>query len=318
MNKDSVKRLIIRLLIDREICGYDAYKELIAKGVRLRSNYLYMILCEMRNKGLLKARWVDDQKGRRKHLYSLSENGQEEFRQQVRDSLNVMMDAFVHANLNTRDLSDHLFALKGAFAWSGIPPPGEGSKFVFTIPSFDPLSCYPLQLRVASEMYPTVSLFVVKPSGVKYYDDRPNVTFVDGQRHDMPLKDGFADYLMLEGFPKAVPETKTILECARVLNDRGHLIVRVPGVMVEENKPRFNNFAEFALKQYYDNAGQDRIVSITRVRSLLAGCFGKLMEAELRGTFVIYAGEKKSAREPSVLRERPEQKEFPTHIVKCP
>jgi DNA-binding PadR family transcriptional regulator len=297
-NKDSVKRLITRLLIDREISGYDTYKELIAKGVALRSNYLYMILTEMRDEGLLKARWVNDQKGRRKHLYSLSERGQEEFRQQVRDSLDVMMDGFVHANLNTRDLSDHLFALKGAFAWSGMPPPGEGSKFVFTIPSFDPLSCYPLQLRVASEMYPTVSVFVVKPSGVKYYDDRPNVTFVDGQRHDMPLKDGFADYLMLEGFPKAVPETKTISECARVLNDRGQLIVRVPGVMVEENKPRFNNFAEFALRQYYDYAGQDRIVSITRVRSLLAGCFGKLKDAEVRGTFVMHAGEKKNAREP--------------------
>src|SRR2546425_9063732 len=141
----------------------------------------------------------------------------------------------------------------------------------------------------------------MKPPGVKFYDDRPNVTFVDGRRHDMPLKDGFADYLMLEGFPRAAPEAKTIAECARVLNDRGHRLIRVPGVMLEEHIPRFGNFAEFALKQYYDIAEQDRMVSITRVKSLLAACFGKLLESEVRGNLVMYAGEKKSPRELGVL-----------------
>src|SRR3989442_5293998 len=311
MNKEALKRLIIRILIDREISGYDAYKELVTKGIRLRSNYLYMILSEMRNNGLLKARWVENEKRPRKHLYSLSEGGQEEFREQVRDSLNVIMDAFIHANLNAQDLPDHVNVFKGALARFGIAPPGEGDKFVYTSPSFDPLVCYPLGIRLLSEMYPTSSLFVVKPAGVKFYDDRPNVTFVDGRRHDMPLKDGFADYLMLEGFPRAAPETKTILECARVLNDRGHLIVRVPGVMVEENKPRFNNFAEFALKQYYDNTGRDRIVSITRVRSLLGACFGKVVEAEVRGNLVMYAGEKRSIRALDVVQELPEQRKLP-------
>jgi hypothetical protein len=124
----------------------------------------------------------------------------------------------------------------------------------------------------------------------------------------MPLKDGYADYLMLEGFPRVVSETKTILECARVLNERGHLLIQLPGVMLEENKPRFGNFAEFALKQYYDISGQDRTVSVPRLRSLLETCFGKQMEVEVRGNLMMYAGEKKSVRELSVLHELPEQK----------
>src|SRR5438132_314907 len=195
MNKEALKRLIIRILIDREISGYDAYKELVTKGIRLRSNYLYMILSEMRDKGLLKARWVENQRGPRKHLYSLS--------------------------------------------------------------------------------------------------------------------DGFADYLMLEGFPRAAPEMKTILECARVLNDRGHLLIRVPSVMLEESRPRFGNFAEFALKQYYDISDQDRMVSLARVKSLLGESFGKLIEADFRGTLVLYAGEKRIIREPGVVQELPEQTKLP-------
>ena len=311
MNKEALKRLIIRILIDREISGYDAYKELVTKGIRLRSNYMYMILSEMRNKGLLKARWVENQRGPRKHLYSLSESGHEEFREQVRDSLGVIMDAFVHANLNAQDLPDHVKVFKGALAWFGIQPPGRGDKFVYTSPSFDPLVCYPLGIRLLSETYPATSLVVVKPPGVKFYDDRPNVTFVDGRRHDMPLRDGFADYLMLEGFPRAAPEMKTILECARVMNDRGHLLIRVPSVMLEESRPRFGNFAEFALKQYYDISDQDRMVSLARVKNLLGESFARVMEADVRGNLVLYAGEKRIVGEPGVVQELPEQTKLP-------
>jgi DNA-binding PadR family transcriptional regulator len=313
-NRNELERLIVRLLIDREVSGYDVFKELSTKGVRLRSNYLYMILGGMRRKGLLKARWVENKKGPRKHLYSLSEGGHEEFRQQVSDSLNVLMSAFVHANLNAQNVPDHVNVLKNSLALFGMPPPGEGDNFVYTCPSFDPMVCYPLGLRIMSEQCPASSIFVVTPPGVKFYDDRPNVTYVDGRRHDMPLKDGFADFLMLEGFPKAASETKTILECARVLNDHGHLIVRVPNVMLEEHKPTFGSFAEYALRQYYDSWGQDRVVSIARIKSLLSECFGKVIEAEGRGNTVMYAAGKRPVREVGVLQELPERKGIPARL----
>jgi DNA-binding PadR family transcriptional regulator len=311
INKEALRRMIVRIVLEREISGYGVYKELQTKGVQLRPNYLYMILAEMRSKGLLKARWVDDGKGPRKHMFSLSDAGQEEFRQQVRDSLNVIADAFNRANMNTRDLSDHIAVYKGSFARFGIPFPSEGDKIVYTSPSFSPLACYPVNIRFLSELYPDSSIFVVKPAGVKFVVDKPNVTFLEGRRHDMPLKDGFADYLTLEGFPKAVSEEKTIAECARVLSDRGHLMVRVPGVLVEEFRPRFSNFAEFALGQYYDNYGQDRIVSAKRVKSLLGERFGELIEYEAKGNLVFLAGEKRNVRVSSALPETPEQVKLP-------
>jgi len=113
---------------------------------------------------------------------------------------------------------------------------------------------------------------------------------------------------MLEGFPKAASEAKTILEYAMVLKDTGHLLIRVPSVMMEENKPRFGNFAEFALKQFYDASDQDKVVSVARVRSALSECFGKIKESEFRGNLIMYAGERKSASEIGALQE-PSEKE---------
>jgi ubiquinone/menaquinone biosynthesis C-methylase UbiE len=145
-----------------------------------------------------------------------------------------------------------------------------------------------------SEMFPKSSIVVVNPPGLRFYDDRPNVTFVDGRRHDMPLKDGFADYLMLEGFPREASVRDTIRECARVIKDDGHFILRVPKVMTEEQIPRFTNFAEFTMKQYYDLLEQDRRVSLEGLRSLLSEYFERQKEAEIRGIVVFYATCKKS------------------------
>lgn len=113
--------------------------------------------------------------------------------------------------------------------------------------------------------------------------------FLDGWRHDMPLKDGFADYLMLEGFPKEAPEEEVVSECLRVLKDDGHLIIRHPGVMTAERRPKFTTFGEFASRLFYDFSEQDRVVSTGRVKELLSSRCREIRDAENRGNVVIYA-----------------------------
>jgi DNA-binding PadR family transcriptional regulator len=319
MKKEGLVKLITRILLNRELCGYEVYREILAKGVQIRPNYLYMILTEMRSMGLLRARWVESKEeeeegeqrvgGPRRHLYSLDEKGREEFRRMVRESLTVMMDAYVHANLNARDWPDHASAIKSIYSSFGIPPPGKGDKVVFATPSFDPLVCLPLGFRLYSEIFPDSSIVVVKPPGLRFFDDRPNITYVDGQRYDMPLKDGYADYLILEGFPREVTEKKTLLECSRVLkDDSGYLTIRFPMISTEEHKPKWGNFAEFVMKQYYDTVEQDRKTSRERVNALISQYFARHMEAEIRGIVVILASGKRGnaiarSREVTPIRE---------------
>jgi pyruvate-formate lyase-activating enzyme len=85
------------------------------------------------------------------------------------------------------------------------------------------------------------------------------MTFLDGRRHDMPLKDGYADYLMVEGFPKSASEEEPVSECLRVLKKRdGHLIIRIPSVMTIEKKPNFSNLAEFSSKMFYNFSNKEK------------------------------------------------------------
>jgi len=80
------EKLILRLLLEREMCGYEISKELASKGTKFPTNYIYMTLCEMERKGLLKSRWLQkntEKKSRpntKKHFYSLSRNGEDELK----------------------------------------------------------------------------------------------------------------------------------------------------------------------------------------------------------------------------------------------
>lgn len=293
METSRLRRVILRLLIDRELSGYDIWKELSAKGIKVRTNYLYMILADMGERGLLKGSWVENRKGPRRHLYSISRKGEDDFRGFLREAVGFVMDAFVHENMNARDIPDHVESVRGFFRTIDLPAPTAGKSLVVTTPSFDPLICHPVSFLVFSEAFPGTSIWVVRPPGQSFYGERPNLTFLDGSRHDMPLKDGFADYLLLEGFPAGVSEEDTLAECARVVKSGGQLIVRVPSVMTEEKRPKFSNLAEFTSKLFYDFSGQDRVISVERVKQLMSRHSGNVKGMVDRGSAVIYGQVKK-------------------------
>ena len=291
--KDQIQKLIVRMLLngERELSGYDIWKELSMKGVKIKTNYLYMILNEMHVKqALLNARWVDNANGPRKHLYSLSKAGQDEFRAELKESVDLIMAAFIRANLASDNIPEHVDSIKRLFDLLEVPLPSAGARLVLTSPSFDPIICYPISFYALSETFPNASIFVVKPPGTTLYGDTPrNMAFLDGRRHDMPLKDDFADYLMLEGFPIGVPMKETVSECLRVLKSGGHLIIRLPNVMTLEKRPKFSTLAEFASKLFYDFSGQDRMISVEGLNEMLSRHCSRVRQEELRGNVVFYA-----------------------------
>ncbi len=296
LEKGALRRLIMRTLVNRELSGYDLWKELGAKGVKIRTNYLYMALVDMHARDLLNARWVDNPRGPRRHLYSLSAKGQKELTKLLAESLEFVAAAFTRANVTARNLPEHVESVRTSFSAMGLPPPGQGKKIVLTTPPLDPLICFPLSYQAFGEAFPRASITVVKPAGMALIVDCPNVTFVDGNRNSVPLKDGFADYLFLEGFPAESSVEATIAESLRVLKDEGYLIARVPAVMTEEKKPGFSNLAEFAYRAYFDFTGLDRVVSVERVKQILSKHATSLGERVDRDNVVIWG--KVSKRQP--------------------
>lgn len=295
------RKLIIRLLRGKEASGQEVYRELCAKGVKAWPNHVYTTLAKMERDGLLKSRWVENPKPTlpRTHIYSLSRKGASEYRKIIKDSLGLLMSEFIRSNLDVRELYGHVNLYNTIFSLLGIEPLTlNGVNVVTALPSPDPLICYPIGLVALSEALPNASIFVVKPPGtILDTGSRPNLNFVDGWRHNMPFREGFADYLWVDGFPNEVSEEDTIREYARVVKDDGHLIIQVPGVMTEEKKPRYISFSEFVLESYYDFYGDDRTISTMHVKELLSKYFKEATDIEAYGGTIFYSsGKNEKAR----------------------
>jgi DNA-binding PadR family transcriptional regulator len=76
--KGSVEFLILSLLEDGELHGYEITKQLEARSLRLlafRRSSIYPILSRMERRGWVARRWTDD--NRRRCYYALTEDGSE-------------------------------------------------------------------------------------------------------------------------------------------------------------------------------------------------------------------------------------------------
>jgi DNA-binding PadR family transcriptional regulator len=292
VRKDSLKRIIIRILLENETYGYEITKLLAQKGLKQKSNYIYTILAEMQESGLLKGRWVQGAHGPRKHLYSLSKKGEDEFAEMVHESMDLLMGAYIKLNLTTQKISDHARILLHMHSSMGIPAPTRESRLVLAEPYFNPLSCYPIMYYATSQAFPEASIYVVKPPEIKLHEVNPNLTFLDGWRNDLPLKDEFADYLFLTGFPAEVPEEETIRECVRVLKAGGHFLIGVSNVMTKERAPNPLPFADFVLKYVFR---QDRTIRLERVEHSLYRYFNSIRDSNAYGTTYINATGKLSS-----------------------
>jgi DNA-binding PadR family transcriptional regulator len=76
--KGSVEFLILSLLADEELHGYEITKQLEARSLRLltfRRSSIYPILSRMEKRGWVARRWTDD--NRRRCYYALTEDGSE-------------------------------------------------------------------------------------------------------------------------------------------------------------------------------------------------------------------------------------------------
>ena len=96
MASSDLRSIIIRILKDDEMSGYSIYKSLLMKGLKTWPNHVYTLLSDMeKDRGLLRSRWVVDRRrnnSTRRHLYSLSETGNQEYEGIVKDSVVVLME----------------------------------------------------------------------------------------------------------------------------------------------------------------------------------------------------------------------------------
>ena len=306
MKKDRMKSLVIRMLLEREASGYQIIKELSLKGLEARRNYVYRVLAKMERDGSIGGRWASSESGPRKHIYALTQQGEKEFQVSLRDSLDFLMGSFNHFNRRIRDISPVIEGSKALLGSMRVPIRNSNkTRMIIATGGYDPMICYPYEFFAIAEILTESTIYVVRPPGSPMGESRKNLLIMDGFRHDLPFKEGFADYLFLEGFPKYVPEERTIRECSRVLKASGHLIIRLVDELIEERLPRFPHFGSYVSKLFYDLNGQDKVVNLAEVKELLARYFATRGEAQAVGDLFLYAsGKHASADTGERMKER--------------
>ena len=264
----------------------------------------------MERDGLIEGRWVGPSP-RKKHVYSLTHEGRKEFNSAIRQSLILLMGAYNQSNIEglAKYLPMTIQFYSRLAEVVGLPLDRmKNMNVVMAVGPFDPLVCYPNAFIGLSTMVPHGKVYVVKDPDMNFCETRPNMVILDGWRNDIPLKDGMADLLTLQGFPGGASEEETIEECSRVLKKDGHLIVEVMKVMVKEKAAPFIRFNEFVAKKYYEHDGKDRIVSLAKVKEALSNRFERVTESEFGDNMRFHAMGKLAAQGeapyPSVPRLR--------------
>ena len=78
MRKRELKRAIVRIVWDREVYGYELRGLLAAGGTTVQLSYLYTLLKEMTQDGLLESRVAPGDRGPAKRMYRLALKGRRE------------------------------------------------------------------------------------------------------------------------------------------------------------------------------------------------------------------------------------------------
>ena len=286
----DMEKIIMKMISEEEeIYGYDLWKKLSLKGIKCHTNHLYVVLKEMEKKGILKGRWVDEggHGGAKRHLYSIGSKGREAINSSLKDSLNLLMTSYLNHMRQVKDFSGFVKVLVQASIQLSLPVPAEGDRIVLAVPYHDPLTCYQLIFSM-TDSFPYSSVYLVTPPKMEIFEQRSNMTVLHGWRYDIPLRDGFADFVILEGFPSQTSEEETIAECARVLKEGGNFVAQIKNTMVEEKVPEFPFFSEYVEMLYYELFEQDRKVSTDKLRTVLSTHFTDVKDTDINGTTMFY------------------------------
>ncbi|MDJ0270515.1 MAG: PadR family transcriptional regulator, partial [Aigarchaeota archaeon] len=173
--------------------------------------YIYVVLTKMERSGLLRGKWRIE-KGRRKHIYTITEFGITEFKRQQKASLDYLIASYIHMNFAELNLRNIIQIYSKYYNWLfkrlGVNiESSREANFILSIPYQDSPLCNAITVLAISEAFPYFWIYLVNPPEIKFHEEKNNLVIVKGWRDNIPLKDCFADYLHLIGSPKT-PQKK--------------------------------------------------------------------------------------------------------------
>ncbi len=296
-NRADIRFLVLRMLAERPRHGYELARDLRAKGFRTERNYLHKMLKALYTQGLLRKSWQEGPHGPRRLVYSLAEPGRTALRMEAAKAFEFLRSMYdIQAAVSGLAVSIPEMFLH----FADVTGPHLNKKRVVQYASYvDPTVCNTAQTIGITRAFPDKEHYIVKPPYVDAPANLEGATVLNGLPHDIPLRDGFAEVLGVDGLIGCRTVEEAMREWHRILAPGGLLYLMIPKSIVSgEDGPI--GFADYIERTYYETKG-GLVASATELTECASEYFDKVASSDYLGYIHIFAEGKKER----VRREAP-------------
>ncbi|MCW4038083.1 MAG: helix-turn-helix transcriptional regulator [Candidatus Bathyarchaeota archaeon] len=227
MKTGDLKQIILRLFGNREFYGYQVHKVLLSEDVKVEMSRLYRVLNEMRREELLEGRWEKSRIGPRRRVYRLGRRGREALNKILLEAIRTVhgfYGAYLMSLLPEVNVFDDIVRLftDGSKVYENI---------VYIMTKYSRM--HEVLISNIQSRLPQAKIFLVKPGQLELDLKLDNLFFLDGFYNDIPLKNDYADCMVVIGLPKLEYLERALKEWHRVLKSNGKLTILTPSILLE-------------------------------------------------------------------------------------
>ncbi len=218
----ELKFKILKIVRKADCYGYEIHKVLVSQGVKIDLGRLYKVLTEMSIDEELVYRWLKSSRGPDKRVYTLGEKGKVELGLILRKAIETIHESYVEylLSLPTR------ISIFEAFAKMVAPEIQENCKFIFL--SKNPSPVHESILTALYDRSRKSEYYIIYPKEVIFENKIENFVYLHGDYDNIPLREKYADLLVIEGFPEIHNLSKAVGEWYRVIKEGGRLVIIAP------------------------------------------------------------------------------------------
>lgn len=227
LTSEKIQRYILKKYRRQDFYGYQLQKDLAEDGFEIDITRLYRLLKEMEKIGLLTYKWEKSLEGPMKKMYKIGEKGVNELNEILLEAIGTVHSFYGDYLVSIRKKID-VFDLILKPISKKIT---SSSHIGFFFQTYTPL--VGLFFKKIRETF-DAQYYCIKPRGIAIEDYPDNVTAINGNYNDIPLKVDHLDALIIIDLPNQSILQSSVNEWSRVMKIGGVLSILTPNIMIKD------------------------------------------------------------------------------------
>jgi DNA-binding PadR family transcriptional regulator len=230
MKKHDLKVSILRFLMLREMHGYEIGRQLSNDGVGSQLSYVYQVLSEMKNEGLIKSYWKRSNSGPKIKVYGLETRGWQELQATLKNLVNNVHEFYIDYLAR---LPPEQWLLKWERMITDIVPDLPSKTIVFVAAKAYALKAYRYALEFTCQKTGR-DIYLITDKSSDLNLNLRNLVTMSGSHAEIPLRADFADVVLAFDPPKPKTLNESVAEFSRVVRRDGAAAIGYPSIEKED------------------------------------------------------------------------------------